>query len=279
MRLRKRAGVAGGYVTIVAPLSLPLATATPLIGWLLALGLSLWSVTNLVVLARTRRFDRYVIALISVGPPFVLFATALSGGVTHTPGLVWAFLVPAYAILALGPRRATPWFFVFLATLVIAVAIDTLIGGLFAPPPYGVQLLFYVQGVGIPLSITFLLLRYTDLRRRAAETLSEELLTNAIPASIANRLKHGESRIAELYPATTLVFADIAGFTPWAQQTDPGRVVALLDDLFSRFDRIAAAHGIEKIKTIGDAYMAAAGAPQARADHAAAAVAFAQAVV
>ncbi len=278
-RLRKRVGVFAGYVTIAAPLSLPLATPTPLIGWLLALGLSLWSVANLAVLARTRRFDRYVIALISVGPPFVLLATVLAGGVTHTPGLVWAFLVPAYAILALGPRRATPWFLVFLATLLIAIAIDPFVIGLFAPPSYGVQLLFYVQGVGIPLTITFLLLRYTDLRRRAAEARSDELLANAIPPSIATRLKHGEDRIAESYPATTVVFADIAGFTPWAQRTDPARVLALLDDLFSRFDAVAAEHGVEKIKTVGDAYMAAAGAPQARLDHADAALAFGQAIL
>jgi class 3 adenylate cyclase len=147
------------------------------------------------------------------------------------------------------------------------------------PPPVAVQLIFYVQNIGVPLTITFLLLRYTDIRRRIAEARSDELLTNAIPASIASRLRHGEQRIAETYPATTIFFADIAGFTPWAQRTDPDRVVALLDDLFSRFDGLAAEHGIEKIKTVGDAYMAAAGAPQARADHAVAAIEFALAAL
>jgi adenylate cyclase len=278
-RLRKRAGVAAGYVTIVAPLSLPLAVPTPLVGWGFALGLSLWSAGNLTVLARTKRFERYVIALISSGPPFVLFTVVLAGGVTHTPGLVWAFLVPAYALLSLGPSRATPWFFAFLATLLLAVAIDPLVGGLFAPPSYVVQLIFYAQGIGVPLTVTFLLLRYTDIRRRKAEARSDELLTNAIPSSIATRLKHGEQRIAESYPATTVVFADIVGFTPWAQRTDPALVVTLLDDLFSRFDTVAAELGIEKIKTVGDAYMAAAGAPQARSDHAGAAIAFGRAIL
>ncbi len=278
-RLRKRAGVVAGYVTIVAPLGLPLAAPTSLVGWLVALGLSVWSVANLAILARTKRFERYVIALISIGPPFVLLTTILGGGVTHTPGLVWAFLSPAYALLALGPRRATPWFLIFLATLVLAAAVDPIVGGLIPPPPYGTQLVFYVQSIGVPLTITFLLLRYTDLRRRQAEVRSDELLTNAIPASIATRLKHGESRIAEAYPATTVVFADIVSFTPWAQRTDPALVVALLDDLFSRFDRIAAEHGVEKIKTVGDAYMAAAGAPEPLADHADAAISFGRAVL
>ncbi|HXI81647.1 MAG TPA: adenylate/guanylate cyclase domain-containing protein [Verrucomicrobiae bacterium] len=278
-RLRKRVGVLGGYLTIVAPLGLPLAAPTPLVGWVVALVLSLWSAGNLAVLARTKNFDRYVIALVSAGPPFVLLTTVLSGGVTHTAGLVWAFLTPAYALLALGPQRAIRWFLVFLATLIIAVAIDPFVGGLVPPPPYATQLVFYVQNIGAPLAITFLLLRYTDLRRRAAEQRSDELLTNAIPASIATRLRHGEQRIAESYPDTTVVFADIVGFTPWAQRTDPALVVSLLDDLFSRFDTAAAEHGIEKIKTVGDAYMAAAGAPQPRDDHAQAALGFARAIL
>jgi len=279
-RLRKRAGVLAGYITIIAPLGAPAATATPLLGWILSLGLSLFSVGNLLVVAGTKRFERYVLALLVSGPPFVLLATIQAGGVTtNSGGLVWAFLGPAYALLALGPRKATLWFFVFVATLVIAVAIDPWVRGLVAPPPYATQLLFYVQNIGVPLAITFLMLRYTDIRRRAAETRSDELLTNAIPESIAVRLKHGENRIAETYPSTTIVFADIAGFTPWAQRTGPERVVALLDDLFGRFDRRAAEYGVEKIKTVGDAYMAAAGAPLARTDHADAVIRFARAVL
>jgi class 3 adenylate cyclase len=116
------------------------------------------------------------------------------------------------------------------------------------------------------------MLRYTDLRRRRAEARSEQLLTNAIPVSIAARLKRGELRIAESYAATTVLFADLAGFTPWTRETDPGQVVDFLDRLFSRFDNLAAECGVEKIKTIGDAYMAVAGAPEGRPDHASAAM-------
>jgi adenylate cyclase len=280
-RLRKRVGVAAGYFTIVAPFGVTLAAATLTPVFLaIALSLSLWSVGNLVVLARSKRFERYVVALIAVGAPFTIFSTVLAGGVTHNGGgLVWAFLIPAYALLALGPRRATPWFFVFLATLIIAAAIDPIVGKMFEPAPYVTQLFLYVQNIGVPLTVTFLLLRYVDIRRRNAEARSEELLTNAIPSSIATRLKHGEERIAEAYPAVTVVFADIVDFTPWAQRTDPAIVLGLLDDLFSRFDTIASEHGVEKIKTVGDAYMAAAGAPEARGDHADAAIAFGQAIL
>ncbi len=279
LHLRKRAGVAAGCITIVAPLALPFEAPTTF-AWAFAIGLSVYSVVNLAILARTKRFDRYVVALIAAGPVFVFGTNALAGGVTSSAAAsVWTFLTPAYAILALGPRRATPWLVVFLLALVVNVVFDPVIRTWFEPPPYEVQLVFYVQNVGVPLTITFLLLRYTDVRRRAAEARSDELLTNAIPASIADRLRHGESRIAETYPDTTVVFADVAGFTPWANVTPPDRVVALLDDLFTRLDAAAAAHGLEKIKTVGDAYMAVAGAPAPRADHAVAGIRFGLAVL
>ena len=79
--------------------------------------------------------------------------------------------------------------------------------------------------------------------------------------SIAARLRGGERRIAESYDATTVVFADLVGFTPWTHRSSPAEVVAVLDELFTEFDEIAATHGLEKVKTIGDAYMAVAGAP------------------
>jgi len=69
-----------------------------------------------------------------------------------------------------------------------------------------------------------------------------------------------------------MLFADLAGFTPWARHMNPAHVVGLLDELFTRFDELAAEAGVEKIKTIGDAYMAVAGAPEPRADHASAAI-------
>ncbi len=279
LHLRKHVGVAAGYITIVAPLSLPLE-APGVVGLSLGLALSAYSLVNLLILARTKRFERYVIALIASGPVFVFCTNAIAGGVlTSGAASVWTFLTPAYGILALGPRRAIPWLVVFLLALGVNVVFDPVIRTWFAPPPYEIQLAYYVQNVGIPLTITFLLLAYVDTRRRAAEARSDELLTNAIPRSIATRLRHGESRIAEAYPATTVVFCDIESFTPWAARTDAARVVDLLDDLFSRLDGLASDHGVEKIKTVGDAYMAAAGAPLPQADHADRALAFAVAAI
>ena len=279
-RRRKRVGVLAGYLTIIAPLTLPIQTRGQAVAFVLAFALSAFSVVNLRLLARTGDFQRYVTMLISSGLVIVPAATFLGGGVTgSSSGLVWGFLIPAYAMLALGPDRATRWFFAYLAVVAVIAIVDPWIRQAVGPPPYALQLFGLVQNTVMPLGITFLLLRYTDIRRLAAEARVEELLTNAIPRSIASRLRRGERRIAESYPATSIVFADIVGFTPWARRTSPERVVAMLDDLFTRFDELAAHHGLEKIKTIGDSYMAAAGAPESRADHAIAAVEFSRAIV
>jgi class 3 adenylate cyclase len=160
--------------------------------------------------------------------------------------------------------------------LVGVILIDPIVSSRITPQPYGMRLVFYAANVGIPLGITFAFLRHTDLRRREAQARADDLLTNAIPVSIARRLKRGEQRIAEVYPETTVLFSDLVGFTPWARQTDPAGVVGFLDDLFTRFDHLAAESGVEKIKTIGDSYMAVAGAPEPRADHALAAMSLAQ---
>lgn len=273
LRLRKHIGVAAGLLTVVAPISLPIQAQGHPLSFVLAAALSAFSAGNLAVLAVTREFDRYIVALVAAGTVWVPLANMVGGGITgSSPGLVWAFLVPAYSILALGPRRAVPWFFAFLLSIGFMALTDGWARDTFGPAPYPLVVIGWVMNVILPLGIVFLLLRYSDLRRRAAEARADALLTNAIPAAIATRLKHGEERIAETYPETTVLFADIAGFTPWANRTAPDVVVGLLEDLFTRFDDVAADCGIEKLKTVGDEYMAVAGAPMARDDHADAAL-------
>jgi guanylate cyclase len=280
LRRRKRVGVAAGLLTIIAPLTLPLQVPGVPIAWVIGISLSAFSLANLIVLARTGIFERFVVTLVLAGVVFVPAANFLGGGITGpSTGLVWAFLVPGYAILALGPRRAAGWFLVYLALVALMVVLDPLARAWAGPSPYALTVFGQVQNTVLPLAITFLLLRYTDIRRLAAEARVDELLTNAIPTSIATRLRHGERRIADAYPATTILFADIAGFTPWAQRTPPDRVVAVLDEIFSAFDELTERSGLEKIRTIGDGYMAVAGAPIPRSDHATAALTLAQEMI
>ncbi|HGG58036.1 MAG TPA: GAF domain-containing protein, partial [Nannocystis exedens] len=96
----------------------------------------------------------------------------------------------------------------------------------------------------------------------------EELLLNILPRPIAKRLQAGERRIAESFDSVTVLFADLVGFTERAAATDPEVLVDLLGQVFTEFDAISDRFGVEKIKTIGDAYMVVAGLPTPRSDHA-----------
>lgn len=117
-------------------------------------------------------------------------------------------------------------------------------------------------------------LRLLELQRekqllQAEQEKSERLLLNILPQPIAERLKAGEQTIAERHADVTVLFADLVEFSELSNHTDPQELVAILNDLFSRFDRLADRHRLEKIKTIGDCYLVVGGLPEPRASHAA----------
>lgn len=146
---------------------------------------------------------------------------------------------------------------------------------------YGYELLFAnLLGMSASLSLERYVRRdYLQTRSLAAQSReiaaererAERLLLNILPSSIADRLKLDSSTIADQFADVTILFADIVNFTPLAERLSPPEVVQVLNGLFSAFDHLAEKHGIEKIKTIGDAYMLASGLPEARPDHAQAA--------
>ncbi|WP_293352553.1 MULTISPECIES: adenylate/guanylate cyclase domain-containing protein [unclassified Microcoleus] len=103
---------------------------------------------------------------------------------------------------------------------------------------------------------------------RLEQEKSDRLLLNVLPKPIAERLKQDQSIIADTFAEVTVLFADIVGFTQISAQISPPELVSLLNDIFSTFDRLAQKHGLEKIKTIGDAYMVVGGLPMPRSDHA-----------
>ncbi|MEG3990029.1 adenylate/guanylate cyclase domain-containing protein [Microcoleus sp. S28C3] len=106
------------------------------------------------------------------------------------------------------------------------------------------------------------------LQLELEQAKSEQLLLNVLPAAIALRLKDNEHNIAESFAEVTVMFADIVGFTELSSRISATAVVEVLNDIFSAFDHLADRHGLEKIKTIGDAYMVVGGLPTAREDHA-----------
>src|SRR3954452_18085149 len=170
LRRRKQVGVVAGYVTIFAPLLLPIQAKQLPLTWPLAVGLSLFSLVNLVVLAKTHAFERFVVLLITAGVVFVPAANFVGGGIAgSSAGLVWGFLIPAYAILALGPPAGNRWFLVYLGVVAVMVVLDPLARSTVPAPSVTQQVIGQVQNTVVPLTVTFLLLRYTDTRRLAAE--------------------------------------------------------------------------------------------------------------
>lgn len=110
----------------------------------------------------------------------------------------------------------------------------------------------------------------TKQKLQAEQQRSRQLLLNILPESIAERLLQAPTVIADHFAHVTVLFADIVGFTQLSTQKSPDEIVQLLNEIFSRFDELAEQYGLEKIKTIGDAYMVVAGIPFQRPDHAAA---------
>ncbi|HSN17096.1 MAG TPA: adenylate/guanylate cyclase domain-containing protein, partial [Gammaproteobacteria bacterium] len=215
-----------------------------------------------------RLLQAVLVALLLVLPTAFQF---LSGGsVTADTGL-WTILAPLMALLFYGARASIPWFAVCLA-LLFAAGLSEGEASLVATES---RLLF--------ASLVYILLRHFVAERermRAAlaqehelllreQDKSEQLLLNILPAPIAQRLKQDPGAIADSFADVSVVFADIVGFTQLSSHTPPAEIVRLLNDLFSRFDELSGRLGVEKIKTIGDAYMACAGLPVERADHAA----------
>jgi class 3 adenylate cyclase len=112
------------------------------------------------------------------------------------------------------------------------------------------------------------LLQYFVQARDREHARSEHLLLNVLPEPVAARLKNEQGIIADACTDVTVLFADIVGFTPLSERLAAEDLVALLDRVFAHWDALAAEHAVEKIKTIGDAYMVASGIPVAREDHA-----------
>ena len=234
------------------------------------------SVINLVVFAKTKRyrFFRTCELGLSLALPFIL-QLSLGGFVPSSGVVLWSFTAPLGALLFSGRREAIRWFGAFLGLVALMGVLDPVLANKTAAIPPSVIILFFVLNVLGVTGTCFFLLHYFVRERDIAAAMvagererSERLLLNVLPEPIAERLKSGESVIADGASEVGVLFADIAGFTPLSETMAPEDVVRLLDEAFTLFDGLAAEHRLEKIKTIGDAYMAASGLLQRGTRHA-----------
>lgn len=245
--------------------------------WILGLGQAavipflyqIASMASIAVFARTKNygFFRSSQAAMMTTLPFLLQWT-LGGYVASSAVSLWALVAAIGTLFFFTAAESIPWFVAFCGLTVLSGLLDPTVSRTPAAIPDGVRTAFFVLNVtGVSLT-AYLLLQYAVRARDEAFARSEGLLLNVLPPSIAERLKRNPGVIAEAHEQVTVLFADIVDFTPFAEHTAPERVVGVLDQVFSAFDALAERHGVEKIKTAGDAYMAASGLPVARPDHA-----------
>jgi guanylate cyclase len=230
----------------------------------------------IAVFSRTRDFA----GLLRVGQVDILLAPTLSmiplGGFLDSGGVgLWGILAPLGALVFSEVRSAARWYVAFVVVFLGSGIAGEIVGPIWTPLPVWFTSTMLALNIAVGGAIVFTLLAVFARERRDAlaalrveQAKAEGLLLNILPRSIADKLKVQTQRIADQFESASILFADVVDFTPWSERLPPDEVVGYLDHLFSHFDELAERHGLEKIKTIGDCYMVAAGVPTPRPDHA-----------
>jgi guanylate cyclase len=195
-----------------------------------------------------------------------LAATVIDGGLVPSEIVIlFGVLGVVGAMIVLSIRAAFGWLIAYAVTVVLAVILPSRIAPLH-------QITGTDEGIaGNVLFVTIFLfagMAYFVRQRNRFQAESDDLLHNILPDQIATRLKTDRAMIADDYESASVLFADIVDFTPMSATMTPPELVGLLNTVFTDFDAFVDQLGLEKIKTVGDAYMAAAGVPVARTDHA-----------
>lgn len=229
------------------------------------------SVVVAVVLARfvmTKRLGLLPLPFLGSGILLPLWLQLSLGGYVHGSAVVmWAFMAPLFSLLIRPARETAIWLAAFVGDLVLAALLDASVARNVQPLPNVAILTLFALNLAGTGQLTFLVISYFRAQRDAAERRSEKLLLNVLPEPIAARLKRGEEPIADHHDDISVLFADLAGFTVRSAHETPTETVAVLNEVFSVFDGLVRRYGLEKIRTIGDSYMVAAGVPVARPDH------------
>jgi guanylate cyclase len=228
---------------------------------------------GILALTGEYRFYRFLqLALILLLPFFLM--VALGGFVNSSAVILWSLLCPFGALVFSDLKQASRWFLAYCALVVISGFLQPYVRSL-NNLPTTITILFFVMNILAVSSIAFILLYYFVGQKnkfysqlQLEQEKSEELLLNILPKDIADILKVENRIIADHFESATILFADLVGFTKLTSEMAPIELVELLNDIYSQFDRLVEKYGLEKIRTIGDNYMAVSGVPNSRADHA-----------
>ena len=246
--------------------------------YLLPLGFQLLLGVNLVIYIRSGDFVAFRVSQLGLFLIYPFIAQWLLGTVVSASGLMlWGILAPVGAILCYGLAESLAWFLAYLALLAVSAGFDVYATfgtaqSLGQVPPRASAVFFSLNFAAVA-AVVYFLLRFAIREKRAAQerlleshelllqeqVRSEQLLLNILPAPVAARLKSGSQTIADGFADVTVMFADIVNFTRVAEGLSPNQVFSMLNRIFSSFDELAERFGMERIKTIGDAYMVAGG--------------------
>ncbi len=231
------------------------------------------SLCTIVFFLKTRKLPVFCLMQLALFlfTPFALQWTM--GNFVNSSGVsLWALLAPVSAIVILGTRESVPWFVSYIFMTAMSGMFDYVLWDTKQLDQRTVAVFFALNFVSISAMVYVLLWYFSREKAKLRETveaqtqavslekdLSDRLLLNILPEPIAIRLKRQETNIADGHADVTVMFADIVNFTHMSEEMSPNEMVHLLNDIFSEFDMLAEKYGIEKIKTIGDAYMAAGG--------------------
>ncbi len=252
---------------------------------------------NLALYIRLRNFDFFRLSQLALFlfAPFVM-QWSIGNFITGSGIILWGLLAPFGAILFFGVRESVAWFFAWVFFTALTGVFDFLLADAYATQKMAISLrtsmVFFALNFIAVATIIYVLLRYSIQEKRkiqkrleeahwqllAEQYRSEKLLLNILPAPVAERLKNAEQTIADGFPAATVMFADLVNFTRVAAAMTPEQVFGMLNSIFSAFDDLCERFGLEKIKTIGDAYMAAGGLNSSSSDPATAIADFALAM-
>jgi adenylate cyclase len=227
----------------------------------------------------TKRYCWSVRALLVLGMVYVVIGHISLGGFRGGGGsLTWGLLAPVLAALLFDVSSGFRWLAVYGAAVVALVVVDAGVVGLMPYPSDAMPVVILAYNLLGPTLVVVLLTAAVDGERAMARSDYQRLLHEMVPSSVARQLTLGQHRVAERHASVSVVFADLVNFTSFAARTKADDVLLVLNDVFNTFDGLADRFGVEKVKTLGDGYMAVAGAPVSRDDHADAAVRFAVAL-
>lgn len=211
---------------------------------------------------------------LSVHLAATFFIVLALGGIANSTGVIFFLPVAAFSMITQRTRRFLLWSGVTIFLVILAVALQPWLRSS-NNVPFGASTLFWgINFVNFSWILYLNLQTFFHQRDTALQMLQEEqhksesLLLNILPPEIARVLKNENRIIAEQCEHASILFADVVNFTPMSERLSPAGLVSLLDELFSQFDNLVDEYNLEKIKTIGDCYMVAAGVPRPRPDHA-----------